>query len=289
MSEWYAGGCLCGRSRYRVSGPLRVTAHCHCTMCRRGSGAPAVTWSVCRPDDFTWIGEQPTAYTSSEGCVRTFCAVCGTKLTFTDAKRPGDTDITVGSLDTPNAVSPESQIFGPSKISWLHVDPQVPFRNRHEPVDAPITPVADDEHLEGGCLCGAVRYTVTGPPAKSALCHCGICRRETGGPFAAWGIWPQESFQGNGATTTAWATSEAGIRRFCPTCGATVYFESRRHQGITEIMLAGLDMPGKVAPTLHQFAADALRWLVMDDAWPRYPGKMLEGEPDDTLLRPAST
>ena len=54
-------------------------------------------------------------------------------------------------------------------------------------------------------------------------------------------------------------------------------------------MLAGLDMPGKVAPTLHQFAADALRWLVMDDAWPRYPGKMLEGEPDDTLLRPAST
>lgn len=286
MTDPIEGGCLCGRTRYRVSGPLRITAHCHCTMCRKGSGAPVVTWTICKPAHFAWIGEMPASYASSEGCERTFCAVCGTKLTFTDAKRPDDVDITVGSLDDPNAVTPESQIFGPSKVAWLDIDPHVPFRNRHQPIEhGSGEPIAEDERLEGGCLCGAVRYAVTGPPEKSALCHCGICRRETGGPAVAWGIWPRGRFTGNGVTTTAYATSENGITRFCPTCGATVYFESRRNPDMAEIMLAGLDTPDKVAPPLHQFATDAPRWLAMGDDWPRYPGKILDGTPDDTLLR----
>ncbi|NQW09033.1 MAG: GFA family protein [Alphaproteobacteria bacterium] len=285
MTGSIEGGCLCGRSRYRISGPLRVTAHCHCIMCRKGSGAPVVTWTVCRPEHFEWTGEKPAAYASSEGCARTFCAACGTKLTFTDTKRPDDVDITVGSLDDPNAVSPESQIFGPSKVSWLHLDPQVPFRDKHQPDDPPSDPVTDDERLEGGCLCGAVRYTVTGPPAKSGLCHCGICRRETGGPFVAWGVWLRERFEDNGAATTAYSTSEAGIRRFCPTCGATVYFESRRNPNIAEIMLAGLDNPNRVVPGAHAFAASALNGLVLMDDWPRWPNDLNVGNPDNTLLR----
>jgi len=34
---------------------------------------------------------------------------------------------------------------------------------------------------EGGCLCGAVRYSVTGTPVARTLCHCISCRRATGG------------------------------------------------------------------------------------------------------------
>ena len=43
------GGCLCGAVRYRVSGSPYHQTHCHCTLCRRASGAPFVTWfSVAR-------------------------------------------------------------------------------------------------------------------------------------------------------------------------------------------------------------------------------------------------
>lgn len=47
---WLEGGCLCGAVRYRVTGkPYHVT-HCHCSMCRRASGAPLVTWFSVKSD-----------------------------------------------------------------------------------------------------------------------------------------------------------------------------------------------------------------------------------------------
>ncbi len=282
------GGCLCGRLRYRITGPLDRAAHCHCSMCRLGSGAPVVSWTVVRPHQFAWLTDAPAVYASSAGCARTFCPECGTKLTFTDAKRPDDVDVTLGSLDAPGAVDTESQIFGRSKVGWLAIDPQAPFRSGHEPVARPagaVGPVGSDHALEGGCLCGAVRYAVTGPPERSAICHCGICRRETGGPFVAWGIWPRERFCELAGATVGYVTSDAGIRRFCATCGATVYFESRRNPAIAEIMLAGLDAPDAVDPPVHAFAAHAVPGLVLDDDRPRWPHKIGDGAPDPSLLR----
>ncbi len=48
----YEGGCLCGTIRYRIAGPIAWAAHCHCAMCRRASGAVALTWAKSR---LSWL------------------------------------------------------------------------------------------------------------------------------------------------------------------------------------------------------------------------------------------
>ena len=35
----------------------------------------------------------------------------------------------------------------------------------------------------GSCVCGAVRFTVTSPITETGACHCGMCRKWTGGVF----------------------------------------------------------------------------------------------------------
>jgi hypothetical protein len=48
-------------------------------------------------------------------------------------------------------------------------------------------------NITGGCLCGRVRYTVTGEPAFSGLCHCRNCQRYTGSAFEALIAFPAAS------------------------------------------------------------------------------------------------
>ncbi|MBT3333336.1 MAG: GFA family protein [Rhodospirillaceae bacterium] len=67
------GGCLCGAIRYEVSQEPMVTSHCHCRQCRRGSGAPFMTWMTLAPDGFDYTLGTPAIYRSSPGIQRTFC------------------------------------------------------------------------------------------------------------------------------------------------------------------------------------------------------------------------
>ena len=44
----------------------------------------------------------------------------------------------------------------------------------------------------GGCRCGKVRYTVSGEPLRTGLCHCTSCRKESGSLYTAYAVWPQK-------------------------------------------------------------------------------------------------
>ena len=73
------GGCLCGGVRYEIQGQLRVAANCHCSICRKQSGAAFLTGAGLAARRFTWVqGEDLlTRYESSPGVVRIFCKRCG--------------------------------------------------------------------------------------------------------------------------------------------------------------------------------------------------------------------
>jgi len=43
----------------------------------------------------------------------------------------------------------------------------------------------------GQCLCGAIRYQLSGEPKVVALCHCSDCRRSAGAPMVAWAMFPE--------------------------------------------------------------------------------------------------
>lgn len=117
------GGCCCGAIRYRVdlAGPADAT-HCHCRLCQRSSGAPVVTWLTVPLDAVRWLSGTPRLRRSSAHAERGFCADCGTALTFASARQPGLIDLTVASLDAPEAIAPRDHIWVASAMPWLRVD-----------------------------------------------------------------------------------------------------------------------------------------------------------------------
>lgn len=281
-----SGGCPCGRSRFTLSGTVLHVDHCHCALCRRASGAPVTTWATVAAAQVSWTGLPPAEYRSSAQGLRRFCPACGAKLAFSHADLPDEIDLVAMAFDDPDDLAPGEQIHGESRVSWCAIDPAVPFRSGHEPAE----PGAADapgplEWLDGGCLCGAHRYRVQGPPLRSSCCHCRTCRRSTGGTLVGWGIWPRSRIAPQGEPGGRWDSSATGTRRFCLTCGATTAFESRQDPDAVAIPLASLGRPARIPPEAHVHAAAAVRWLVVDDTVPRFGAGHLDGEPDDALLR----
>jgi hypothetical protein len=78
--------------------------------------------------------------------------------------------------------------------------------------------------IEGGCLCGRVRYRVTGAPRSATCCHCSTCRRASGAPYVAWATFPQAEFAFTGPEPARFRSSADVERSFCPRCGTPLYF-----------------------------------------------------------------
>jgi hypothetical protein len=129
------GGCLCGAIRYRALGQPYDITHCHCGTCRRASGAPFVTWASVDADKFTFINGKPTSFASSSNVVRTFCSQCGTALTYQRAGALGAIDITLGSMDDPEALKPEDHTWTERRLSWITLPDGLPTYPRERKRD----------------------------------------------------------------------------------------------------------------------------------------------------------
>jgi hypothetical protein len=110
------GGCLCGAVRYRVSGTKVDAGFCHCRLCQRSSGAPVLLWVTLSADAFQYIKGEASGYQSSTAGRREFCGTCGTQLTFRSKNSVGMVDVTVCSLDHPEAVTPDYHIWTASQL-----------------------------------------------------------------------------------------------------------------------------------------------------------------------------
>jgi hypothetical protein len=120
------GGCFCGRIRYETSGTPFHETHCHCSICRRTSGAPFVTWFSMRRAEFRLLSGGPTRFKSSLVATRSFCPDCGTPLTFEYEDLPDEIDVTTCSLDEPERVPPKNHTWTSSKVSWLKLADELP-------------------------------------------------------------------------------------------------------------------------------------------------------------------
>jgi hypothetical protein len=127
------GGCQCGRIRYEIKGePVDCTA-CHCDDCRRASGAPFTAWLSVRSDGFCVVAGRPRAYTSSPGVERTFCADCGTPLTYRHPAFADEVDVTAGSLDSPGDAPPQHHTWTSRKLAWVQIADGLPQHPRAWP------------------------------------------------------------------------------------------------------------------------------------------------------------
>jgi hypothetical protein len=111
--ETTRGRCLCGGVTFEAPKIGRITAHCHCTFCRRASGAPVVTW-VCHKIGTVRVlsgDDLIRTYESSPGTFRKFCGRCGTALFFESVNWPGETHVTRVSLDDDAGPAPSRHVF----------------------------------------------------------------------------------------------------------------------------------------------------------------------------------
>jgi hypothetical protein len=112
------GGCLCGAVRYRVTeAPYHATI-CHCSLCRKASGAPVVTWFAVKRRGFAILTGVPSRFRSSDHGTRQFCGRCGTPLIFESTRYPEEIDVTTASLHDAEQVPPQSQIYTNSSLTW---------------------------------------------------------------------------------------------------------------------------------------------------------------------------
>lgn len=117
------GGCFCGRIRYRIDPAagkgVRAIANCHCTMCRRTSAAPYVSWLVVDGDAFQFTQGEPRTLRSSDKGRRQFCAECGTPLTCVLTDQPNTVDVTLCSLDAPELFTPGHDVHTDTRLPWV--------------------------------------------------------------------------------------------------------------------------------------------------------------------------
>jgi len=130
--------------------------------------------------------------------------------------------------------------------------------------------------LEGGCQCGAVRYSVEGEPEHVALCHCSDCRKSTGAPTVAWGAFKTAEFALTKGAAAVYNSSGASMRHFCATCGTGLYFVNEEYlPGLVDIQVATLDDPDALPPQVQIQVAERLGWMKDLAALPefeRFPG-----------------
>lgn len=114
----YTGGCLCGALRYEAGGTAADLAFCHCTSCRRATGATPVPWGTFPRREFVVTRGELQEFPSSARVFRGFCRTCGSSLTYRHEARPGEIDVALATLDDPEALRPQSHIWLQDRLSW---------------------------------------------------------------------------------------------------------------------------------------------------------------------------
>jgi hypothetical protein len=119
MTVSLSGGCQCGAVRYRVNGTPEAPHLCHCRMCQKASGNYFLPLAWAPGDTLTIARGEPAWFHSSDPVRRGFCATCGTPLFF-DTMDSAGMAFTLGSLDDPAALPPESNDGEASRVPFFH-------------------------------------------------------------------------------------------------------------------------------------------------------------------------
>ena len=129
----HTGGCQCGAVRFRVDGPLGTASICHCRMCQKAFGgfyAPLV--SVREDAKLTWTRGARKIFQSSNYVARSFCAECGTPLTY---EAPDGLALAIGAFDQPDLIEPVVQYGVEGKLPYTDALHCVAARKTEEDVE----------------------------------------------------------------------------------------------------------------------------------------------------------
>jgi hypothetical protein len=126
------------------------------------------------------------------------------------------------------------------------------------------------EDIQGGCMCGAIRYSATANPANSMICHCQSCRRSAASPVVAWVTFAKSEFRFTRGTPLEYQSSPKVRRRFCGACGSPLVYEHLDTADFVDVTTCSLDAPWGFPPTHHSWLSDDIGWVKFGDGLPTF-------------------
>jgi len=132
----YEGGCLCGALRFRADDRPVDTGYCHCSLCRRSTGAPVLAWASFPVGAFAYTKGSPAIFPSSDWGHREFCDRCGTQIAYRQTEAAKTVDLNVCCLDDADALPPQYHIFASDRIRWFDTAEELPRYPEAKPGDA---------------------------------------------------------------------------------------------------------------------------------------------------------
>ena len=124
--------------------------------------------------------------------------------------------------------------------------------------------------MQGDCLCGAVRITISKPLDYAEYCHCRSCRRATGAPVMAWACVRRDAVKVEGDALRQFESTPGVQRTFCGECGTSLTFWARESAETLYVAVAALEDAESCAPDFHIWRSDRLSWIDAMDGLPRY-------------------
>jgi hypothetical protein len=134
--------------------------------------------------------------------------------------------------------------------------------------------------LEGGCLCGKVRYSAEAEPIFVGVCHCSTCQKGSGTAFNTVVAVPKPAVTTTGSVSTYEGRGDTGnptYRRFCPACGSPVAVEAAIMADVVMIPVGTLDDASSVTPAMQIYCDSAQSWAVLEGGIQRFPKMPMPG------------
>ncbi len=131
------------------------------------------------------------------------------------------------------------------------------------------------EPITGGCLCGAVRYTVSQPLEKIIACHCTHCQKASGAGASHNALLPTSAVTFTSGTPKLFRdTAESGNilkRYFCGDCGSPLYSQREKLPEMMVLKIGTLDSPPPMKLVMNIWTRSARPWMHIDPATECHP------------------
>jgi hypothetical protein len=130
--------------------------------------------------------------------------------------------------------------------------------------------------ITGGCLCGAVRFTVSEGPIVGRVCWCKVCQKIGAGGPAVGGAFKSAAVTVTGEMRDYESVADSGSRmhrRFCPVCGTHLFSASESRPHLVFIRAGAFDDPEIIKPSSTIWVKSAPSWAMIDHALPKVVGQ----------------
>ncbi len=130
--------------------------------------------------------------------------------------------------------------------------------------------------INGGCLCGGVRYRIDAPPIAARTCWCRLCQYIGAGSATVNVAFPAHAVAVTGETAEFVSSADSGARmrrRFCPGCGVHLFSDAESRPHLTYVRAGTLEDPEIARPEATIWTAAAPSWACIAADLPRYEGQ----------------